>query len=142
MKEDELFLIDTNIIVYAYESIESERKNKSLKILEKCYNGEITLAVSNQNLAELSAVLLKKIKIEADEVKEIVRDISDFQGFKKINYSKETIISAIDIAEKNKMSFWDSLIVATMIENSILNIYTENLKDFKVPSLNAVNPLS
>jgi predicted nucleic acid-binding protein len=32
--------------------------------------------------------------------------------------------------EKYKMSFWDSLIAATMIENGILNIYTENSKDF------------
>ena len=40
------------------------------------------------------------------------------------------------------MSFWDSLIAATMIENNILSIYTEKEKDFKVPSLNVINPFS
>ncbi len=39
------------------------------------------------------------------------------------------------------MSFWDSLLAATMKENNIFNIYTENIKDFKVPWINAINPV-
>jgi len=140
MKKEEVFLVDTNIIVYAYEKEDSLRKKKSLEILEKCYKNEIVLAVSNQNLAEFSVVSLKKLKLDANIVKDIVKDISNFKNFKKINYKRKTILSAIDILEKYKMSFWDSLIAATMIENGILNIYTENSKDFKIPSLNIVNP--
>ncbi len=142
MKKDEIFLVDTNIIVYAYEIENSERKKKSLQILEKCYKNEIVLAISNQNLAEFSVVSLKKLKLNSQIVKGIIKDISDFNGFKKIEYSSSTILSAISILEKHKMSFWDSLIAATMIENGILNIYTENTKDFKVPSLNVFNPFS
>ena len=140
MKIDEIFLVDTNIIVYAYEIENSERKKKSMEILEKCWKNELTLAVSNQNLAEFSVVSLKKLKLEASKVKEIVKDISNFSGFKKTKYSNSTILAAIDIVEKYKMSFWDSLITATMIENGIFNIYTENDKDFKMLSLNVINP--
>ena len=140
MKKEEVFLVDTNIIVYAYEKENSLRKKKSLEILEKCYKKEIVLAVSNQNLAEFSVVSLKKLKLDANIVKDIVKDISNFEGFKKINYKRKTILSAIDILEEYKMSFWDSLIAATMIENGILSIYTENSKDFKITSLNVVNP--
>ena len=141
MKKEEVFLVDTNIIIYAYERKNSLRKKKSLEILEKCYKNEIVLAVSNQNLAEFSVVSLKKLKLDANIVKDIIKDISNFENFKKVNYKRKTILSAIDILEKYKMSFWDSLIAATMIENGILNIYTENSKDFKIPSLNVVNPL-
>ena len=140
MKKVEVFLVDTNIIVYAYEKENSLRKKKSLEILEKCYKKEIVLAVSNQNLAEFSVVSLKKLKLDANIVKDIVKDISNFEGFKKINYKRKTILSAIGILEEYKMSFWDSLIAATMIENGILSIYTENSKDFKITSLNVVNP--
>jgi predicted nucleic acid-binding protein len=142
MKKDDIFLVDTNVIVYAYESADSDRKNKALNILKKCYNGEITLAISNQNLAEFSVVSLKKLKLEGTKVKEIVKDLTNFEGFKKIRYNEKAILSAIDISEKHKMFFWDSLICATMIENGILNIYTENEKDFKIPSLNVINPFS
>lgn len=141
MKQDEIFLIDTNIIVYAYEKEDSLRKKKALEILEKCYKNEIILAVSNQNLAEFSVVSLKKLKLDPKTIKEIVKDISNFQGFKKISYKRKTILSAIDMSEEYKMSFWDSLIAATMLENKIYNLYTENLKDFKVHSITSVNPL-
>lgn len=140
MKEEEIFLIDTNLIIYAYEKEDSERKKKSLEILDKCYQNKIILAISNQNLAEFSSVILKKSKLNSEETKDIVKDISNFKGFKKLNYKRKTILSAIDISEKYQMSFWDSLIAATMIENGIFNIYTENSKDFKIPSLNVVNP--
>ena len=140
MKKEEIYLVDTNIIVYAYEKENSLRKKKSLEILEKCYKNEIMLAVSNQNLSEFSCVALKKLKLDTKTIKDIVKDISNFDGFKKISYKRKTILSAIDISEKNKMSFWDSLISAAMIENGILNIYTENSKDFKISSLNVVNP--
>jgi len=140
MKKDEIFLVDTNLIIYAYEIENSIRKKKSLEILEKCFKKEIVLAVSNQNLAEFAFVALKKLKLDAKTVKEIVKDISEFKGFKKINYKRKTILSAIDISEEQKMSFWDSLISAAMIENGIFNIYTENSKDFKIPSLKVVNP--
>jgi predicted nucleic acid-binding protein len=142
MKKNEIFLVDTNIIVYAYEIENSLRKKKSIEILEKCYKNNEILAISNQNLAEFSVVSLKKLKLDATKVKEIVKDISDFAGFKKIKYSSNTILSAIDIVEKYNMSFWDSLIAATMIENNILNIYSENSKDFKIPFINVINPFS
>ncbi|MBS3074933.1 PIN domain-containing protein [Candidatus Pacearchaeota archaeon] len=140
MKKEEIFLVDTNIIVYAYENEDSLRKKKSLEILEKCYKKEIALAISNQNLAEFSVVSLKKLKLNANIVKNIIRDISDFEGFKKISYKRKTILSAIDFSKEYQMSFWDSLIAATMIENGILNIYTENSRDFKIPLLNIINP--
>ena len=140
MKKEEIILVDTNIIVYAYEIEESLRKKKALEILEKCWKNEAVLALSNQNLAEFSFVALKKLKLNAKTIKDIVKDISNFESFRKINYKRKTILSAIDISEEYKMSFWDSLIAATMIENGILNIYTENSKDFKIPSLKVINP--
>lgn len=141
MKKEEIFLVDTNILVYAYEKEDCKRKIESQNILEKCFNKEITLALSNQNLAEFSYVALKKLKLDTEIITRIIEDITNFSGFKKINYKEKTIISAIEIANKNNMSFWDSLISATMIENGILNIYTENSKDFKIPQLNVINPL-
>lgn len=142
MRKDDLFLIDTNVLIYAYEKENTERKNKAFSIIEKCYKKEIFLALTNQIIAEFSFVAIKKLKMDQKEVKKIIEDIISFEHFKKINYSDKTIISALQISEENKMSFWDSLIVATMLENQISNIYTENIKDFKISSLNVVNPLS
>jgi predicted nucleic acid-binding protein len=140
MKTEGIFLIDTNILVYAYEKENSIRKEKSLKILEKCFKNEITLAVSNQNLAEFVFVSIKKSKLDKSIIQNITKDLYDFKGIQKIDYNSKTIFRALNISQEFQMPFWDSLIAATMIENGILNIYTENSKDFKIPQLNVVNP--
>ena len=39
------------------------------------------------------------------------------------------------------INYWDAFIAATMIENKIFNIYTENTKDFlKIDGIKARNP--
>lgn len=137
-----IFLVDSNVLIYAYEKEESSKKIKAGELIGNCFHGNLHLAISNQNLVEFTSVITKKGKLSFEQVKVEVEDIINFAGFIKINYSPETILSAIEIANEFKMSFWDSLLAATMRENGIFNIYTENAKDFKMPWINAVNPFT
>ena len=141
MTEDSnLFLIDTNILVYAFSQDEGDKSKKSRELIKNCWNGNVNFAVSNQNLAEFIYVSVKKTNVDIKKLRIIIDYVLNFKGFEKIDYSTKTILSAIDIANEFKMSFWDSLLVATMKENSVFNIYTENAKDFKMGWINAVNP--
>ena len=137
----ELFLIDSNILVYAFEKEEGIKKDKAKKLLDGCIFGTREFAISNQNLAEFILVVTRKGKLSVEEAKNLAIKIAQFQGFKKINYDSNTIPIALNIMQDSKASFWDSLLAATMKENGIFNIYTENAKDFKMPWINAVNPL-
>ena len=136
-----LFLIDTNLLVYAAEKDESTKVQKSKELLNKCWRGKENLVVSSQNLAEFVFVTTRKAKLNFEEAKTFIEFISDFHGFQKINYNAGTVISAVEIANEFKTSFWDSVLAATMRENGIFNIYTENVSDFKIPWIRAVNPL-
>ena len=136
-----LFLIDSNVLIYAYEREESIKKDKAKKLLKECLLGIRQFAVSSQNLAEFASVTTKKDKLSIDEAKNFVVKIVQFEGLKKINCNAEPIPIALDIMQQHKMSFRDSLLAATMKENSIFNIYTENTKDFKMPWIKTVNPL-
>jgi predicted nucleic acid-binding protein len=142
MTDKPISLLDTNVLIYAYEKEESKRKEIAGSILEKCYNGELTLAISNQNIAEFASVSLKKMRVESKTLKNVIEIISEFNGFIKLQYKLKTINEAINISNEYHMSFWDSLIAATMLENNIYTIYTENEKDFKVPSIKVINPFS
>lgn len=139
--DSELFLVDTNILVYSYDKDEPAKRDKAEKLLSKCFSGDAFLAISNQNLAEFVYVTTRKSKLSFAQAKINVDDISNSKNFKKINYDAETVLSAIEIANEFKTSFWDALLAATMRENGIFNIYTENVNDFKMPWINAVNPL-
>ena len=139
--DSELFLIDTNILVYSYDKDEPSKRSKAEELLSKCFSGDVPLAISNQNLAEFVYVTTRKSKLSFDRAMVNVNDISNSKNFMKLNYDADTIILAIKIASEFKTPFWDSLLAATMKENGIFNIYTENVNDFKMPWIKAVNPL-
>ena len=140
---DDLFLIDTNILVYAFDNTEKIKQRVALEILNECFDGEKIYALSSQNLAEFFVVITKKIgaPIPIENAKNIILKIIEFNGFKKLNYDQGTIIKSMSLLERLNLKFWDSLIIATMLENSVFNIYTENEKDFnKVKNINVINP--
>lgn len=142
MTESEgLFLIDSNLLIYAYEKEESAKKNKARELLNECLSGKRQFAVSSQNLSEFVSAVTRKGKLSVDEAKNFATKIAQFQGFRKISYNAETIPMALELMQQFKSPFWDALLAATMRENGIFNIYTENVSDFKIPWIKAVNPL-
>jgi predicted nucleic acid-binding protein len=138
------FLIDTNIIAYAYDNSEPEKRKKCFELLNKIFNGEKEAHISNQILGELFYTLTKNFKKTLDKEKAnlILRSLIKSSNWVKINYTHKTIEKAIILSNEYNLPFWDSLISATMLENNILTIYTENEKDFKnIPGIKVINPL-
>lgn len=57
-----------------------------------------------------------------------------------MDYGARTILAAIDINRTYKVHYWDALIAATMRENNIFCIYTENGDFDSIPWLTVINP--
>ena len=133
-------LIDTNVLVYGFENSDKFKQEKSMLVIEKSAV-ENNVFVSVQNMAELARVLTEKVKIKvpANITQTYLLKMGNL--FRRIFYDEFTIMNALDISEKYKLHFFDALLVATMKENGIKTIITENDKDFeKIPFIKAVNP--
>lgn len=137
---EEIFLADSNILIYNYDTSDMDKHNTAKSILDKCWKGEKRLAVSAQNLSELFSVTTRKGFITKKEIMTDISNIIDFPDWMKLDFNHKTVLDACRISEEHSMSYWDSLLAATMRQNSVLNLYTENAKDFKMPWLNVVNP--
>ena len=138
------FLIDTNIIAYAYDVSEPLKREKCLNFVKKAFNGEKEAFITNQILGELFVTLTKNFKkpLEKEDAQLIISSIINSKTWVKINYSHKTIEKAIILSKEYNLPFWDCLISATMIENNIFTIYTENEKDFKnIVGIKAINPI-
>jgi len=138
-----LLLIDTNILVYAYDAEDVKKHFIASKLLEKCWKGQASYTLSIQNLAEFFFIIIEKVKnpLECDVAKQIVEDIIHSPHWNVIKYDAKTIVHASNIKLANKIHFWDALLIATMLENDVYTIYTENEKDFgKVKQISVVNP--
>ncbi len=136
---DASFLIDSNLLVYAYEDdvVRSEPARQLIASLSR----KNQASVSVQNLAEFSNVAAGKKKnvIPLAEAQTALAFFSE--NLNVLPYGLKTVSSALALVQSHGTPFYDALLAATMIENGIATIYTENVKDFeRIPGIKAVNP--
>lgn len=137
--------IDTNILVYAYDLHEKDKRVKCSYIVKSILSGEEKASISNQVLSELFYVLTRDMRkpLIEEKAEEIVETIIKSDNWIKVNYTCKTLSKAMYFAKEFKIHFWDALIAATMLENNVFTIYTENVNDFKkIPMLKVINPLA
>ena len=141
---NDLFLIDSNILIYSIDSSDKVKHLKAKNILRECWIGKKTYAISLQNLSEFFVISTSKVEkpISKEKSARIIKGLIEFNGFIKLEPSTETIKKALDIAIKEKRSYWDSLIIAIMNQNNISHIFTEDVSGFNIPGINAINPFS
>ena len=83
--------------------------------------------ISTQVINELSNVLFKKFKLSATEIENTILEIDNYVGI--VNFTLTTQIKALKIKDRYKLQFYDSLIVATAIENKCTILYSEDMQD-------------
>ncbi|HLC56970.1 MAG TPA: PIN domain-containing protein [Candidatus Nanoarchaeia archaeon] len=141
--KDNFFLLDTNIMVYAFDSSERIKQRIASGIIEDVIRGKIKIALSVQNLAEFFFVATKKIEapLSIEDAQKIIDRFVKLGSIQKICYTEKTLLSALELLKKHNLHIWDALLIATMLENGVYAIYTENEKDFgRVKQINVMNP--
>jgi predicted nucleic acid-binding protein len=121
---DRIF-VDTNILVYAHDLSAGERHDRASAIIVSLWEAE-TGVVSTQVLQELYVTITRKIRdpLNPSEAREIIRNYLAWPV--QINDPESTILAS-EIGEKNRLSFWDALIVAAALRLHAKKIITEDL---------------
>ena len=129
---DRCFL-DTNILLYLLSN-DIEKKSIAKKLFKENHS------ISIQVLNEFSNVSLRRFKLSVSQTKEIIDKIS--QSCKVYPYNKETILSALDLKERYRYQFYDSLILATALDNGCNIVYSEDMQNGQVIDnrLTIINP--
>ncbi len=116
--KDKIF-IDTNILLYLYD-LDNEKKRKAKEILKSNY------CLSTQVLNEFSNVSIKKIKLNYKELDENLKKI--IEKTTVFVFTEETILLAVKIQHRYKFQYYDSLIIATALENGCNVLYSEDMQ--------------
>jgi len=135
MKDD--VFIDSNLWLYLYSD-----EGKSA-IISKVINQHFDhIIISTQVLGECFNVLTKKKIKTLEEVKEIIDDIASIAEVSGID--KFSVAKALEIHTQYKYSYYDSLIIASALENDCTILYTEDLQNGQVidDKLTILNPFS
>ena len=129
------FFIDTNILVY-FVSNDSVKMN----ICRDLLINDTRSIISSQVINEFTNVVIRK-KILS--FKNAVSYANDFMAaFNFVLIKKNTIRLSFDIIKKYKFSTWDSLIIASALENDCNILYTEDMQHDQIieDQLRIINP--
>jgi len=133
------FFVDTNLLVYAYDSSAGKKWKTSLEVLSLLWTHR-TGVISTQVIQEFLVSLTQKVKspIHPEMAKEIIFDLVQWPLV--VNDGKN-ILRAIDLQIKYHLSFWDSLILQAAITSNSEFLLSEDFQDGQViESVTIVNP--
>ncbi len=122
--------IDTNIYIYALaESQDQKDESKrsiALSVFETLIQSQ-TIVTSTQVLNEFHSNLVKKFKLDDVAVFNIVeQNILPISLIAPIGF--QTYQLAFNLRLQYSVSFWDSLIVASALENNCTTLYSEDMQ--------------
>ena len=118
-------LLDTNIIVYAYDVSAAEKHEIAKKIVLDLWDSGLGV-ISTQVLQEFFVTITQKIPKPMD--KRVARDIvSDLLKWEVVVNDGESILEAAEILFQYGYSFWDSLIIAAAMKSGAEALLSENL---------------
>jgi predicted nucleic acid-binding protein len=121
---DKVF-IDTNILVYAYDTSAGIKHQKARKILADLWDSGLGV-VSTQVLQEFFVTVTRKLPKRMDSA--AARNvISDMLEWDLVAINGTMILDAIDLHRSHDYSFWDSLIVVAAERAGCALLLSEDL---------------
>jgi len=140
------YLIDTNILIYAYNT-DSELHEPALNLMQEAINGEMDAYIADKTLYEFYAIVTDNKRVENPVEPSEAIEVIEFIRNSKIEVILPTIktISILtQLLEKyniRKQKIFDAVLAAIGIENNIKIILTRNDKDFDFyEEIAAINP--
>ena len=122
--KDKVFL-DTNIFVYTQSSVEPRKRSISLNVMEQydCY-------VSTQIFNEICNVMIKKLKMRTNDVKQLITAVNAKCSVVIVGY--DTVQKALDLKERYGYSYYDSLVLTSALESNCQKIFTEDMRNGQI----------
>lgn len=133
MSETKSIFLDSNILVYLVDK-DIEKREKVLSFIFDEYT------ISTQVVTENVNVCLRRLKQTKERAFEHGQGL--INKFKVVQITPSTIELAFIISNKYQLSWWDSLIIASALENNCKTLYSEDMQDGLVieNTLTIVNP--
>lgn len=141
-----MILCDSNIFVYAYDSL-SPFHRRAKGFLEEKTGIKGELCLTPQVLLEFFAIITKKAKnpLRADAALKIIKEIKENKNLIFIFPLETTYFRALELAKRYQRkgsAIFDFYLVATMLDNDIASICTHNVADFeKIAEITVFDPL-
>jgi predicted nucleic acid-binding protein len=125
--KDKVFF-DTNVIVYLFDKSEDSKHKIAKDLLASCLRSCETW-ISIQVVNEFIVIASQKISAPL-QIKELSKRIDFLSAHLEISQLRLSACrTALEIKERYKLSYWDSLIATSALENGCTTLYSEDMQD-------------
>lgn len=116
--------LDTNILVYGYDSTEPKKQKTARELVRKALLGEIVISV--QVLAEFAATLLQKASPAAN-ANEVLALLDALGPIQTITPDSDLVRRAVEAHAQYGVHFYDGMILAAAERGGCTRIWSEDL---------------
>ena len=143
-----MILFDANLLVHAHAR-RSPFHEAAKRLIDRAADGELEACLVPQVLCEFFAVATnERLFKPALSPKEATREITVYwtkSHFQRVVPHETTLERLLGLLERHPVTeqrIFDAFLVATMLDNEVRTIYTQNVKDFQdYPEIQVINPL-
>ena len=127
--------------MYANDRSAGEKHKHAQNLIEQLWNSGHGV-LSTQVLQELWLNLRRKIQppLVTDEVRRLIQD---YLSWEVVVNTTDSVIEALEIEQRHKISFWNALIVQSALTSGATVLYSENLAGGqRYGPIRVMNPLA
>jgi predicted nucleic acid-binding protein len=131
--------IDTNILVYAFDTDAGDKHARAQSLLRKCWENQ-SGTLSTQVLQEFYVTVTHKLakKVDRQSARNIVQT---YKAWPYHRITAEDIIEASELEKQYKLSFWDALIVISAQRTGATALYSEDMQhEQQIGNVKIINP--
>ena len=135
-------LVDTNILVYAYDRSEPKKQRRALQVLDGLARAGIG-CLSAQVLSEFFVNVTRKIAAPLSVAQAIERIEHYMQLWPVLEVTAQTVLEAVRGTREYSLSFWDAQIWAAARLNQVGVVFSEDFNSGGgVEGVRFVNPFA
>ncbi len=119
--------VDTNILVYAHDSAAGYKHNQAKTLVGELWNSGYG-CLSIQVLQEFYVTVAHKVSnpLQPEITARIISDLSQWRLHVP---DVDGVLEAIDIQQRNRLSFWDAMIICSAKKLGCTVLLTEDLNN-------------
>lgn len=121
----ERYFVDTNVLIYAHDRSAGARHERARRLIEHLWDSGAGV-LSTQILQELCINLRRKLAspLPVDEIRQLIQD---YLSWEIIVNTPESVLQALELEIRYKISFWDALVLHAAEKAGATVLYSEDL---------------
>ncbi len=137
-----LFLVDTNVLVYAYDVTDPIKQGRAINVLTTLSTNQ-TGSLSAQILGEFFVTVIRRIAPPLSLAEAEMSIVRYRRSWTIFDITDTTVAEGIRIVQRESISYWDALVVATARLNRVPYILSEDMSDGAlVEGVRVLNPFA